>query len=236
VHFLSAIWALIWLGGPPALQLGTNILHWGSVGYVVGAVGIMWVLNLFNFMDGIDGIAASEAVFIALSGAMLCVYADMRGEVSVASVVFGAACAGFLVWNWPPAKIFMGDVGSGYLGYVVAVLALTAARKSPGALWSWLILGGVFLVDASVTLVRRLFRGERVSEAHRNHAYQRLARSWKGHSRVTLAVIACNLLWLLPCAFLAAAYPQRGAWIACAALAPLLVVAVAAGAGGQSAK
>src|SRR5262249_28124757 len=128
-------------------------------------------------------------------------------------------------------KIFMGDVGSGYLGYVIAVLALAAARDTPSALWLWLILGGVFFVDATLTLLRRLVRGERVHEAHRSHAYQWLARRWGSHLPVTVAVTVINLGWLLPGALLAALYPSRSLWIVLGAYTPLAVAAITIGSG-----
>jgi Fuc2NAc and GlcNAc transferase len=182
-------------------------------------------------MDGIDGIAASEAAFVAFAGAWLSFAGGTETQVSAAAWVFGAGCVGFLVWNWPPARIFMGDVGSGYLGYVIGVLALAATRENHAALWVWLILGGVFFVDATVTLTRRLVRGERVYEAHRSHAYQWLARRWGSHETVTKAVTALNLLWLLPCAIFAAYHSQWALCMVFVALTPLAVVAIAAGAG-----
>jgi Fuc2NAc and GlcNAc transferase len=145
--------------------------------------------------------------------------------------IFCAASAGFLIWNWPPAKIFMGDVGSGYLGYVIAVLAMAATRDSPVAVWVWLILGGVFFVDATVTLARRSLTGERLHEAHRSHAYQWLARRWRSHRRVTLSVLAVNVFWLLPAAWLAMRYPRFAVWSLAGAFVPLIIVAIAAGAG-----
>jgi len=141
------------------------------------------------------------------------------------------ASAGFLCWNWPPAKVFLGDVGSGYLGYVIAVLALAAARTNPVALWVWLILGGVFFVDATMTLCRRLLRGERVFEAHRSHAYQWLARRWGSHGKVTVTVIAVNLAWLLPWSVLAMKFPQYAIVSVIAALAPLALLAPLLGSG-----
>jgi len=125
----------------------------------------------------------------------------------------------------------MGDVGSGYIGYVIAVLAIAAGRDSPVAVWVWLILGGIFFVDATVTLVRRALRGERVYQAHRSHAYQWLARRWGSHRRVTLGVLVIDTFWLLPLAAFAASHPRHAATITLVALAPLLVVALAAGSG-----
>jgi Fuc2NAc and GlcNAc transferase len=211
--------------------MGAQVIHLGWVGDLVAALAIMWTLNLFNFMDGIDGIAASEAVFVTLAVLPSLMMLNVAGGIATASLIVGSAALGFLRWNWPPAKIFMGDVGSGYVGFVIATLALATAGQRPVAAWIWLILGGVFFVDATVTLLRRLMRGERVHEAHRTHAYQWLARSWNNHRRVTLTVLAINLLWLLPCALWATLRPARAATITLVALAPLVALAVAAGAG-----
>jgi glycosyltransferase WbpL len=232
VHLVAAVWAVGWLGGLPALRVGADVYSSGVWGYILGVLGIIWTLNLFNFMDGIDGIAASEAVFIAAG--VICVTArSISTGVCAVAAVFGAASAGFLFWNWPPAKIFMGDVGSGFSGYLIAVLAMAATRDDPVAAWVWLILGGAFFVDATVTLARRLIRREPLHQAHRSHAYQWLARRWGGHRPVTLAVIAVNVLWLLPAAWLAERYPDRALWILAAAFTPLVFLALLAGSGRQ---
>jgi Fuc2NAc and GlcNAc transferase len=223
-HLAAALWALVCLGGLPPMRFGDHIVSLGWAGYVVGALGIAWTVNLFNFMDGIDGIAAAEAVSIAWGAVLLAMVMEQSMAVSATAMVFGAVCCGFLVWNWPPAKIFMGDVGSGYLGYVLVVLALGAARANPAALAVWVILGGVFFCDAFITLMRRLARGERVHHAHRSHAYQRLARRWGNHRSVTLAVGLVNLLWLLPCAWFAAARPALAGWMVLIAFLPLVLV------------
>jgi Fuc2NAc and GlcNAc transferase len=231
VHFAAALWALVCLGGLAPIRVGNEIISLGASGYVLGVLGIVWALNLFNFMDGIDGIAASEAIFVVCAGALSTLIEAGPASVPIAGLVLGAACAGFLLWNWPPAKIFMGDVGSGYIGYVVAVMALAALRHDPVALWTWLILGGLFFVDATVTLVRRFAAGERIHEAHRSHAYQHLARRWGSHKRVTCAVWLVNVLWLLPCALAATIYPTHAAWITAGALTPIVVLVAVAGAG-----
>jgi Fuc2NAc and GlcNAc transferase len=230
VHFAAALWALAWLGGLPPLRLGSTLVDTGWFGYALGALGIVWTLNLFNFMDGIDGLAGTEAVFVTFSGALLATASPVPG-VAPAAVAIGAASAGFLVWNWPPAKIFMGDVGSGYLGYAIAVLALAAARTDPSALSAWFVLGGAFFVDATLTLARRVVRGQRVQEAHRSHAYQRLARRWRSHGAVTVAVAMINVVWLLPCAWLIERYPGAGAWLVLTALLPVAIAALVAGSG-----
>jgi Fuc2NAc and GlcNAc transferase len=231
IHFVSAGWALAWLGGLPPLQVGPHVFVFGPFGYVLGAVGMVWVLNLFNFMDGIDGIAASEAAFIAFAGALLASMQGASGAETVTALIFGTACVGFLVWNWPPAKVFMGDVGSGYLGFLIAVLAVACARHNPVALFVWVILGGVFFIDASITFVRRLSRGEAVHVAHRSHAYQWLARRWASHRRVTLLVLVVNVAWLMPAAYLAVRHPRYAGWVTLVALLPIIVGTLWADAG-----
>lgn len=230
IHLLAAVWALVCFGHLWPLQVGTRIVTLGISGDVLVILGIVWVLNLFNFMDGIDGLAASEASFVGIAGAVLSACGWSSG-VTAADVAFGAACLGFLLWNWPPARIFMGDVGSGYLGYTIAMLVLAAGRSDPAAFWIWFILGGNFFVDATVTLVRRLTRGEAVHRPHRSHAYQWLARRWRSHRAVTMGVLGLNVLWLFPCAWFARLHPDQAPWITVGALAPLAVVFLAVGAG-----
>jgi Fuc2NAc and GlcNAc transferase len=231
VHAAAALWALAWLGGLPAVHIGTAVWPSPVIGYGIGVLAIVWIINLYNFMDGIDGIAATEAVFVVWAGALLGVLSGASNAVVAVAAVFGGSCAGFLVWNWPPARIFMGDVGSGYLGYIIGIVALQAGRESPSALITWLILGGAFFVDATVTLARRTLRGERVYEAHRSHAYQYLARRWNSHRRTTLTIVIVNCAWLLPWAWIGMAYSRYALWCLIAALAPLTVMALAVGAG-----
>ena len=231
VHLASAVWAVYILGGLPPIRFGAVVVHLAVWGDVLAVFAIIWMLNLFNFMDGIDGIAASEAIFVAAAGAILCGSTGPDSSALFSGLTVAAASLGFLVWNWPPAKIFMGDVGSGYLGYVIGVLALTSAQENPDALWVWLILGGVFFVDATLTLLRRTLRGDRVYVAHRSHAYQWLSRRWKSHKSVTVGITAVNVLWLLPCAWFAVRNPVLAGWTTLVALAPVTLVAVSAGAG-----
>jgi Fuc2NAc and GlcNAc transferase len=231
VHFIAAAWAVVCIGPLDFLRIGGNTAGLEWLGYAISTVGIVWFLNMFNFMDGIDAIAASEAVFLCAGTSLLALFSAGISYIAASSVVIGAASAGFLVWNWPPAKIFMGDVGSGYVGFVFAVLGLASGAHSGTApLCSCLILAGVFVVDSTFTLVRRFARGERVTEAHRTHAFQLLAQR-VGHRKATRTVALINLAWLLPCALASALMPQNALWIAVLALSPLVVCAFAIGAG-----
>lgn len=231
VHGIAAAWAMFWLRGLPPLQLGVNIHDLGSFGYVLGIVGLVWAVNLFNFMDGIDGIAASEASFMCWAAlVILGLGADALLSATL-MLALGAASAGFLVWNWPPARIFMGDVGSGYLGFAIGVLAIASSRSQPVALSVWAVLGAIFIADTAVTLVTRVIRGERVYQAHRSHAYQVLARRWGSHQRTTIAVCLFNLLFLLPMAWIVREYPAAAGWVTVAALLVPGVIALALRAG-----
>jgi Fuc2NAc and GlcNAc transferase len=231
VHFAAAGLALALLGGAPPVQVGDSLIHLGPGGVVLGAVAMVWTINLFNFMDGIDGIAASEAIFVLCAAGGLSLVSGHPTALTASELLLAAATLGFLFWNWPPARIFMGDVGSGYLGYGIAVLALASGHENPVAPLAWLTLGGVFFIDATVTLVRRALRGERLHEAHRSHAYQWMTRRWNSHRRTTTAVATINLLWLLPMAWLETAYPRHAVWLTGAALVPLVALALWAGAG-----
>ncbi|GGK10625.1 MraY family glycosyltransferase [Pseudomonas matsuisoli] len=201
-HFAAAFWVLFWLDGMPPLVLFGVPVELGWLGYLFGALYLVWLLNLYNFMDGIDGIASVEAICVCAGGVLLVASSWVGdGTALLLPLALGAAVAGFLIWNFPPAKIFMGDAGSGFLGIMLGALSLQAASVNPQWFWSWLILLGVFIVDATFTLGRRLLRGDKVYEAHRSHAYQYASRRYGRHLPVTLAVLLINILWLLPWAF-----------------------------------
>lgn len=229
-HFIGAGWLLAWLPALPQLALAGYNLDLGLVGYGLAALMLVWLLNLYNFVDGIDGIASIEAITVCVGGAVL--YALIGIPMLAAAPLLLAACVGgFLVWNFPPARIFMGDAGSGFLGLVLAGMTLQAAWVTPQLLWGWLILLGVFIVDATFTLLRRLLRGDKVYEAHRSHAYQFASRKYGAHLPVTLAVLAINVLWLLPWACIVALGYVDGLLALLISWLPLVLLAVRFNAG-----
>ena len=231
LHVLAFVWAMVWLGGLPPVDFGWGAVNLGWVGSALLVLYLAWFLNLFNFMDGIDGIAGAQALCMSLTGAALAYQAGGGEHAALPMVLLAAATAGFLAWNWPPARIFMGDVGSGYLGFALGVLALWTVVEGWLTPWVWLILGGAFLADATVTLFVRAKARVPLVEAHRSHAYQRLSRHWGAHRPVTLAFIAINALWLAPWALVATRWPNSGATCALAALVPLFWAAMRLGAG-----
>src|SRR5207253_4103825 len=169
-HFIAAGWALFWLNGLAPISLFGVLVDLSVIGNILALIYLVWMLNLYNFMDGIDGLASAEAISVCLG---ICLVYWLGGNTNLmwAPLILAGAVAGFLCWNFPPAKIFMGDAGSGFLGIVLGGLVLHAAWEKPELLWSWLILLGVFIVDATWTLVRRLVRGDKVYQAHRSHGY-----------------------------------------------------------------
>lgn len=230
-HLVAFVWVIWWLGGLPPVDFGFGTTDLGSLGTVLMIVYLVWFLNLFNFMDGIDGIAGAQALSMSATASLLLWFGADAANAALPLLLLAAASAGFLVWNWPPAKIFMGDVGSGYLGFALGALALWTVVEGWLTVWVWLILGGAFLADATVTLLVRARRGTTLGEAHRSHAYQRLSRYWGSHRLVTLAFVAVNLAWLAPWAILAALRSHLGAACSVAALAPLILLAARLGAG-----
>lgn len=222
-HFVAAVWVLIWFGGIAPVELVGGIVRLGWAGLIIGAFFLVWMLNLYNFMDGIDGLASAQAVTVCLG---MCLIYWVLGVVDLiwAPLMLAAAVAGFLYWNFPPARIFMGDAGSGFLGLTLGSMVLQAAWVNPALLWSWLVLLAVFIVDATFTLARRLIRGDKVYQAHSSHAYQHAARRW-GHKRVTLSVALINIFYLLPISVLVAFDYVNGLSGICLAYAPLLCAA-----------
>lgn len=244
-HAAAAAWLLVWLHGAPPLAVFGQLYRLPWLLDVLGMLYLVWLLNLYNFMDGLDGLASVEAICVCLGGALVQAAAlhTTGGAAAgcgaaaglILPLVLACAVAGFLAWNFPPARIFMGDAGSGFLGITLGGLSLHAGWLAPPLLWSWLILLGVFIVDATWTLLRRLLRGERLYEAHRSHAYQRAARRYASHRRVTLAVGSINLLWLWPLALLVGLGRLDGLVGLLIAYAPLLALAIGLQAGQREA-
>jgi len=231
VHATAGL-LLIGLTGVGAIPWPAGVVGAGWLTLFVAWVGILWSINLFNFMDGTDGLASSEAMYIFLAAASIRWWTGLHDGVAILMAACAAGSAGFLFWNWPPAKIFMGDVGSGFLGFAIAACATLASSASSLTIWTWVVLGGTFAADATVTLAVRAIHGEKVYEAHRGHVYQRLSRRWNSHRAVLLLNMLINVLWLLPLAIWTVIEPRNGMYIAVVALAPLAVGAVRLG-GGQ---
>lgn len=194
--------------------------------------GIWWI-NLFNFMDGIDGIASSQAIFMLISAVFMIQFYH-PDVISISSywgwmLVLSASCLGFLWHNWQPAKIFMGDIGSTYLAFMLFAFAFISISNDLLTLQFWLIIACLFICDATVTLVRRVIRGEVWYQPHRKHLYQSLSRRLNSHSKVTLRFLLINLTILFPLAFISLLLPSMS--IAILLVTYLVVAAVMFGMG-----
>lgn len=186
VQALVAIGGLYFLGGFDTLSFGIFDISNPIFTNIFAFFMIIWFINLYNFLDGINGYAGSQAVFLALAGFIL-----FSGNHFL---VLAVAVLGFLYWNWNKAKIFMGDVGSTLLGYNIAIFTIYYANQEATNFWIWIILFGVYWFDATLTLIRRKLNKEKLSQAHKKHAYQRLTQSGWSHFKVTNYSIGLNLV------------------------------------------
>lgn len=226
---LVAQGAVVVIGVAALPEFHGPLQGWPGAALGLAGIGVIWIwwINLFNFMDGIDGVAGSEAAAI---GVGLLLFASIGAGADpalapLAAALIGAAF-GFLVWNWSPARIFLGDVGSAPLGYLSGFLLLDVAARGHWKIA--LILPLYFLADATITLARRMLRGERVWRAHRQHFYQQAVRRGLGHAAVVRRVIAADLV-LVGCAW-AAENGWAAASLAASAGAVALLLACLAGA------
>jgi Fuc2NAc and GlcNAc transferase len=194
-------------------------------GYVLATISVIWILNLFNFMDGIDGIAGVESVCTTVVMGGVCAFFFNADNLVILHFMLGAASLGFLILNFPPARIFMGDAGSGFLGLMLAALLLLSGQVSEDLFWGWLIMLGVFIVDATTTLINRIRSGHKPHEAHCSHAYQNASKLYGSHRLVTLLVLLINLLWLTPITILVALNKVDGFVALVLAYVPLIIVA-----------
>jgi Fuc2NAc and GlcNAc transferase len=225
------IWGVFWLGSVPSINLSGYVWQWGYIGVGATVIAGLWLINLYNFMDGIDGLAASQAIFIFVSAAIFCVLEGADAQ-AWALAILAASVGGFLVFNWQPARLFMGDSGSGFLGLMVALMAI--ATTPPLNLWPWAILVTLFVADATVTVARRILRGEKWYEGHNLHAYQHLSRRWKSHRAATACYMAVNIVFVFPLAVLAWNNPSMGLNTAVFAWGVAFPVAFFMGAGAKA--
>jgi len=185
IQCISAGMALYFLGGISSIDFILFEIH-GWWLNIIAFFAMIWLTNLYNFLDGIDGYAGSEAVMVGLG--LFFLFHNPLGLVIV------AANLGFLLFNWHQASIFMGDIGSTTLGFIFAVFVFYDTGN--GSIYVWLVLLSLFWFDATLTLLRRYFSGERISQAHKKHGYQRLVQSGWTHDKVVWLALLFNLIFL----------------------------------------
>jgi Fuc2NAc and GlcNAc transferase len=186
VQVLCSSLAVYFLGGVGVVDLGFVILYDSLVFSIVAVIGIIWFTNLFNFLDGIDGYISAEIIFICLAVFFLLKL--------ILPLYLVAATAGFILLNWQPAKIFMGDVGSTLLGFTIGVFVVYYHNTTESSVIVWIILTSLFWFDATITLFRRMRMHEKLSEAHRKHGYQRIVQSGFSHQKTVVYSLIINFI------------------------------------------
>ncbi len=184
--------ALVVVFGSSFYSLGSMMSIEGVVSLLV-MLAVIWSINLYNFMDGMDGFAGGMAV-IGFSTLGIIGYLSGADGYGIFCAMIASAAAGFLIWNFPPARIFMGDLGSTTLGYLMAVMSIYGVAEKIFPWWCPAIIFAPFWLDASVTLLKRIFAGKRFWEAHREHYYQRLVLANYAHRQVVLWEYALMIL------------------------------------------
>ncbi|NVO11246.1 MAG: glycosyltransferase family 4 protein [Bacteroidales bacterium] len=185
IQFASAILAFVFLSGLRPLIIPRIEINYLFIIYPLAIIGMVWFINLFNFMDGIDGFASIEAIIISI--VLFCFSSNIICLLLIVCI------SGFLFWNWPKAKIFMGDVGSTQLGFILVVLGIYFHNTYKLSILNWIMLASPFWFDATLTLYRRWRKGEKLSQAHRKHAYQRIVQAGFSHLKVDVYLILVNL-------------------------------------------
>jgi Fuc2NAc and GlcNAc transferase len=220
---LAVAAALFVMPGLPVIEFPSLALSAPALLLLMLGLGWIWLINLYNFMDGIDGLAASEGIYVALALGWFGLEAGMHGS-SLLMLGLAAILAGFLVLNWAPARLFMGDAGSNFLGYVLAAYGLVLAQAGAITVWTLLILLAVFIIDSTATLVKRMRAKAVWYHGHRSHAYQLEAGARRSHSIVVGGIMGINVLWLLPLAWLSIRLPEWGLGLMLVASIPVLLL------------
>ncbi len=231
LHFMAAGWCLYLFNFPPLDILGIHVDP-GLAGLALGVLSLVWLLNLYNFMDGIDGFAASEILFIVVAALLIGQLGDSQSTDRwyLPMLLLIVVVSAFLIFNWPKASVFMGDAGSGFLGLLLGIFILNSDVVS---IWTWLILSAYFLTDACLTITIRLLGGQKIWLAHSQHAYQHFSRRI-GADKTLYAMLLVNVAWLMPIAILSKAFSGYGFILLLLASIPLLACEFLLGAGQET--
>ena len=220
-QILLSSWTLFCLHGGPLLDfqfIPPIIAIFLSIFFLV------WVINAYNFMDGIDGIAIFGATFFSGLLAFLMLISNGSSELTLIFLLLMSCSAALMFFNWPPASIFMGDAGSIFLGYFFGAIILITVMNGDISIWTWLVVFGYFFADTTMTQIMRLILVKKWYKPHRSHAYQNLARLSNSHFRVTLSVIVYHLVWIVPLSIWTIIQPDMAIIAAAFSILPGLLV------------
>jgi Fuc2NAc and GlcNAc transferase len=220
VQMALAGWVLVCFDGKPLVDLPLTP-KWLDV--AVSWIGLVWLMNLYNFIDGIDGLAAMGAVSMSVISILVLLLSGADRSFVLILAALALCSFGFLIFNWPPASIFMGDSGSQFLGFYFGTLIAATMIHGDLGFWSWLVIFGYFAGDTTTTTLVRVFVTDKWYGEHRSHAYQNLARIWGSHLKVVKGVSLYHLLWLLPLAIWSVLTPPAAPVAAILAVAPVVL-------------
>ena len=222
-HTILSAWSIYWL------ELGIFLdINWipHSISIGLSILFLVWVINAYNFIDGIDGLAISGATFISGGLILIMIITNNSSDLTIIYFSLLACALAFIIFNWPPAKIFMGDSGSIFLGYIIGTLFLLTIKRGDVTVWTWLVIFGYFFADTTVTQLMRILLVKKWYKAHRSHAYQNLARITGSHLKITSAIIFYHFVWLLPLMIFSIKLPNLSMFAAALAVFPAMLFAV----------
>lgn len=222
IQIILSIWMLFFLENGALLNESSMITF---IKIPLFILFIVWMINAYNFMDGIDGMAISGALYISSTLILITLITNGSSELAIIFILLMACAGAFMLFNWPPATIFMGDSGSIFLGYLFGSIILITVMRGEISLWTWLIIFGYFFSDTTVTQLARLILVKKYFQAHRSHAYQNLARITGSHLKVTGWVTVFHIVWLLPLSIWTTLRPEIELIAVFLAIIPGLVIA-----------
>lgn len=222
-HSILSAWSIYWL----ELGIFSNT-NWipQSISMGLSILFLVWVINAYNFIDGIDGLAISGATFIFGGLILIMIITNNTSELTIIYFSLLGCALAFLIFNWPPARIFMGDSGSIFLGYLIGTLFLLTIERGDVTVWTWLVIFGYFFADTTITQFMRLILVQKWYKAHRSHAYQNLARITGSHFKVTSIIIIYHLAWLLPLMIFSIKLPNFSMLAAVLAILPAMLFCI----------
>lgn len=218
IQICLSVWLIYWLIGIPKFN------EIDIITIPIFIIFIVWMINAYNFMDGIDGMAVSGAFYITGTLILITLITNSSSELAVLYVLLMAGVGAFMLFNWPPASIFMGDSGSIFLGYLFGSFILITVVRGELSLWTWIVIFGYYFADTTVTQIARFILVKKYYEAHRSHAYQNLARILDSHLKVTGGVTIYHIMWLLPLSMWTVLQPDMEKIAAFLAVVPGLLI------------
>ena len=205
IYIISAAFSLFMIGGLDSVSINNHSYNLSYIGYFLGVLFLVWLTNLYNFMDGTDGFAAIQTISVSIFCFFL-FYLSNNVPFFIILLCLTSTTIGFLYWNWSPAKIFMGDVGSCGIGFFFGLFSIYTERAEIISITVWLIILSPFIGDATLTLLKRIINNEKWYEAHNSHAYQILHQSGLSHSRLALNLLFINICLIWPLGYFAHTY------------------------------